>query len=343
MSPPRVFLFHGDDAFALAEARQKLELKLLDPAWREFNLTALPGDTPIHKVLEALLALPFGGGSRLVVIKEPAFLAGKSEDPALPELEKLLDAGLPEGSALLLTTTKLDGRLKFAKKLAEVGIVREFGQPKPWQVEEQLGPWIEELAHERQRRVSSEAVSALLAATGGDRYRVQREMEKLTTYVPEGGRISAADVRTLVAGGEVEVFALTEALARRQAGAALEALDRLLTGEHLLKVLAAVATIMRGWWRIVLLAERGLGPQAIARETGARSDFKVRKDLEQLRGWNAAQLEVATQELLQVDLAVKSGRWPPEQHQLLMERAIARMLAPGAAQKSPPPEGGRRT
>jgi DNA polymerase-3 subunit delta len=323
----RVYLFHGDDAFALAEARQKLEAKLLDPAWREFNLTALSSDTPIRKIVEALLAMPFGGGARLVVVKEPAFLAGKSEDPGLSELERVLDAGVPDSAALLLLATKLDGRLKLAKKIAEIGIVREFAQPKPWQVEEALGPWIEQLTNERQRRIAPDAVSALLAATGGDRYRVQREVEKLTTYVQEGARITTADVRALVAGGEVEVFALTEALARRQAGAALVALDRLLTGDHVLKVVAACATILRGWWRLKLLSEQGLQATAIAKETGARSDFKVRKDLEMLRGWQSSQLERALTEVLEVDLAIKAGRWTPEHHRVLMERAIANMLA----------------
>lgn len=330
MAPPakQLYVFHGEDAFAVAEARQKLEQQVLDPSWREFNLTALPGDTPVRKVLEAVMAMPFGAGQRLVVVKEPAFLAGKSEDPGLPELERVLKAGLPQSAVLLLLMTKLDGRLKLAKLMAECGVVREFAPPKPWQVEEQLAPWIERLAGDRQRRIAPDAVSALLAAVGGDRYRAQREVEKLTTYVPEGQRITTEDVRALVAGGEVEVFALTEALARRQAPQALVALDRLLTGEHVLKVMAAVSTIMRGWWKLVLLAESGLNAQAIARETNARSDFKIRKDLEMLRGWRAADLERALQELLEVDLAVKAGRWPPEQHRVLVERAIARMLAP---------------
>jgi DNA polymerase-3 subunit delta len=321
-----VYLLHGDDAFAVVEARQKLEAKLLDPAWRDFNLTALSADAPIRKVLEAVLAMPFGGGARLVVWKDPAVLNGKSEDPALPELERILDAGLPETSALLITTGKLDARLKLVKKLVSVATVREYGQPKPWQVEETLGPWVEGLVAERERRISRDAVAALLSVTGGDRYRVQREVEKLTTYAAQGSRIEVETVRALVAGGEVEVFALTEALARRRAGEALAALDRLLTGDHLLKVLAAVATIMRGWWKLKLLAEAGQGPMAIAKETGARSDFKIKKDLEMLRGWRADQLEKALAQLAEVDQAVKRGQWPPDAHKTLMERAIARML-----------------
>jgi DNA polymerase III delta subunit len=321
-----IYLLHGDDAFAIAEARQRLEAKLLAPAWKDFNLTVLPPDTPVSKLLQSLLAVPFGAGSRVVVIKDPAFMSGKTEDPGIPDLEKLMEAGLPQGSDLVITSSKIDARLKLTKKILGVATVREYAQPKPWQVEEQLSPWVERLANDRQRRIKQDAVSALLAATGGDRYRIQREIEKLTTYAPEGTPITAEMVRTLVAGGEVEVFALTEALARRQAGPALVALDRLLTSDHALKVLAAVGTILRNWWKLKLLHEQGRSPNDIARETGQRSDFKVKKDLEMLRGWKAAELERALEAILEVDLAIKGGKWPPDAHQTLVERAIARML-----------------
>ena len=76
MTEPRgkIYLLHGDDAFAQADARQKLEAKILDPAWRDFNLTPLAGDAPARKIVESLLAMPFGAGLRLVIVKEPAFL-----------------------------------------------------------------------------------------------------------------------------------------------------------------------------------------------------------------------------------------------------------------------------
>ncbi|MDB5095867.1 MAG: holA [Cyanobacteria bacterium RYN_339] len=321
-----LYLLHGDDAFAVAEARQKLEAKLLDPAWKTFNLTVLPPDTPISKVMQAVLAVPFGAGSRMVVIKDPAFLNGKTEDPGIPDFEKLIEQGLPPGSDLVITCSKLDGRLKLAKKVLGAATVREYGQPKPWQLEEQLSPWVERLANDRQRRIRGDAISVLLQATGGDRYRIQREIEKLTTYAPEGTAITPEMVRELVAGGEVEIFALTEALARRQAGPALVALDKLLTTDHALKVLAAVGTILRNWWKLKLLQEQGRQAADIARETGQRSDFKVKKDLDMLRGWKAAQLEQALEAVLEVDLAIKGGKWPPDAHQALVERAIAKML-----------------
>jgi DNA polymerase-3 subunit delta len=329
-----VYLLYGDDSYALGEARGKLEAKLVEPAWKDFNVTVLPSDAPGRKIVEALLAMPFGGGHRLVVVKDPAFLASaKGEDPTMADFEKVLEAGIPDSAALLLLATKVDSRLKLAKKVMGLATVREFASAKPWQVEERLAPWVEQQVGTYQRRIAPDAVAALLAATGGDRFRVQREIEKLTTYCPEGGRITVEMVSTLVAGGDVEVFALTDALARKRAGDAMVAINKLMTTDHALKVLAAAVTVMRGWLKIKLLAAQGMGAQQIASAIGARSDFKVKKDLEAIRGWTVPELEKALDVLMKLDLGVKSGQWPTELHRVLWEKAIAEMLGSGTRAK----------
>ncbi len=322
----RVHLFHGDDAFAIAEARKKLEDAVLDPAWRDFNLTFLGPEASAGQAVSAVTTVPFGPGSRMVVVKDPPYLSGKSEDPGVADLEALLERGMPPNAHLLFLTPKADSRLKLIKAIAAKGAVREFGTAKEWQRAEQLGPWVEQLAQEHQRRIARDAVTALLEATNGDRYRIQREIEKLTVAAPAGATISVALVHELVAEGEGATFALTDALARRDAGAALVALGNRLVTQHPLQILAMIVTIMRGWAKIKGLQEQGLNAQQIAKEIKSNSDFKVRKDLEALRGWRAAQLEAALEALLEVDLAVKEGRWPPDAHRTLFERAITKML-----------------
>jgi DNA polymerase III delta subunit len=84
---------------------------------------------------------------------------------------------------------------------------------------------------------------------------------------------------------------------------------------------------MRGWLRLKQLQGQGLNAGAIAQAIGARSDFKVKKDLEAIRGWTVPQLEQALGVLLELDLGIKSGQWPPEAHRILWEKAIAQMLA----------------
>ncbi|MEB3220526.1 MAG: DNA polymerase III subunit delta [Candidatus Sericytochromatia bacterium] len=332
--PAQVHLLHGDDAYAMSEARKRLEAAVLDPTWREFNLTVFGPDASPNQVLGALQTMPFGAGGRLVVVKDAPWLAGKVEEAGVEALEQALSqqpVGWAPQAHLLLLATKADKRLKLIKAIAAAGQVTELSEVKPWQVEERLGPWVHELAGSLGRRITPDAVSALLLATGADRRRIHSELEKLAAGAPDAAPITAGLVQELVQQHDVAIFALTDALARRRAGDALVALQALLVTEHPLKVVSAAATILRGWARLKQLQERGLRPEQIARELGANSDFKVRKDLGLLTAWRAVELDAALDALLGVDLAIKAGRWPPEAHGVLLTRAVAAMLTSSGA------------
>ncbi|MNT92514.1 DNA polymerase III subunit delta [compost metagenome] len=68
-----------------------------------------------------------------------------------------------------------------------------------------------------------------------------------------------------------------------------------------------MATMMRGWLNTKLLAERGMNADAIAQALGARSTYKIKKDLEQCRSWSSRQLREALSLVLETDLALKGG------------------------------------
>lgn len=76
---------------------------------------------------------------------------------------------------------------------------------------------------------------------------LQSELEKLATYV-EGKDITAAEVELLVAHArEDEFLELSDALQKRNLGAALRYVeDQLIQGVHGLQLLGAIASIVRG-------------------------------------------------------------------------------------------------
>jgi DNA polymerase III delta subunit len=330
MHPAAVHIYHGTDTFALNQARKRLESAVLDTAWTGFNLTVLGPDSTAGSALAAVQTMPFGAGGRLVVVTDPPYLACKTEDPGVEDLERVLTHApprIPAGNHLLFILPRLDQRLKMVKTLLPVAEVRDFSEAKPWQLMEQLGPWVTSLAKQHGRTITREATAALLEATGGDRWRIQRELEKLGLMLPLDAPITPADIQQHVHHGDTPVFALTDALAQRSAPQCLEALARILNTDHPLKLLAALVTLLRAWTRQKELLERGASYAQIAKETGARSDFKVRKDLENLRGWRAAELRQCLDGLLDVDLAIKSGGWPPELQPMLLEKWLIHSLA----------------
>ncbi|MEB3196557.1 MAG: DNA polymerase III subunit delta [Candidatus Sericytochromatia bacterium] len=325
----QVHLYHGADEFARVTACKQLEQAVLSADWRTFNLTQLGPDASAAQALSALQTPPFGLGGRVVLVQDAEYLVGKVEDPGVEALEALLltrPLAVPAGNHLVFNSLRVDARLKLVKGLLAAGDVREFAEIKPWQVAERLGPWVQEQLRAQRRKMTPDAQAALLEATGGDRRRLGHELDKLVVAVDEGATITLDTVRRLVPHGDLQVFALTDALARRDLPGTLLALQRLLESDHPLKVLAAVTTIVRGWVRPKALQEQGQALAAIARATGARSEFKLRKDLEALRGWRSHQLREALERLHQVDLEIKRGAWPTDAHGLRLELLFVQML-----------------
>ncbi len=217
---------------------------------------------------------------------------------------------LPETTVLVLLT---DEQLKETDALLRVaqrnGTVRHFVAPKGSQLE----GWLVRRAAANGATLAPDA-ARLLASEVGDNLRLlAMEVDKLSTYVGQGGQIRPADVRTLTpASRSARVFDLTDALARRDRTRALALLHELLgAGESPLGIVALTAYQTRTLLQVKSLAERGLrGPQ-IAQAAGM-APFVVDKSLALARQFSFAQLEAAHRSLLQVDTALKRSRMTPD-------------------------------
>lgn len=175
-----------------------------------------------------------------------------------------------------------------------------------------LGPeavpaWIAARARVAGADLAPEAIAALAGAVGADSERIDQELAKLAAYA-RGGRIAAADVRVLVSGAiEADVFALTNAVVRRDARTALDVLDRLLAeGQAAQQILALLLWQIR----VVLFASALRGPgdaermaKAIRTSPGAIERWRAHA-----RGVSRAQVTRAYESLYATDLAIKQGR-----------------------------------
>ncbi len=167
------------------------------------------------------------------------------EGDATPLLE-LFEKGVPKGQVLIMAASDVDaknplfklagsaGRLverKVAARLKDLDVadvVRELLAPHG----KRLGPGAEEVLKDR---------------VGGNMRQLQSELEKLAIYA-EGNVITADDVRLLVGKiREDEFMELSDALQKRDLGAALRYVQDELQGQgtHPLQLLGTIASITR--------------------------------------------------------------------------------------------------
>jgi DNA polymerase-3 subunit delta len=218
--------------------------------------TAEAAAQSVQETVQALLTLPFLGGSKLVWLKNASFLAdnvaGRSESviAALENLCEVVGSGLTPGVSFLLSAPSADKRRAAFKALSKLSATQihdlpHFGFEGG---EETIVEWTSARVHERNLQLDPDAVEILAARVGLDTLQLESELEKLETAFGETRQVSADDVRILVPQTrEGGIFDLSRAIEKRNLALALETLDQLLRqGESGIGILlAAVVPTVR--------------------------------------------------------------------------------------------------
>jgi DNA polymerase-3 subunit delta len=144
---------------------------------------------------------------------------------------------------------------------------------------------------------------------GADSRTLVNELTKLAGYVGRGGQITPDHVDLLVQDRqEQNLFAFIDDLSARRLGPALRGARSLLDDgqapPYILFMLARQVRVLLG---VRDLAAQRMRPDAIAAELGQRP-FVVRKALDQVRNFGPGELERLHDRLLELDLALKTGR-----------------------------------
>jgi DNA polymerase III subunit delta len=335
------YLLHGDDEFTSRE-----QLKLLRQQGNfDYNQdTYYGGEVSLATLTATCDTLPFLTDQRLVVLEGlPKRRRGEESSPASSgtasegEAEETAKGGkakkgkksskaesrasfekglaeyvasMPESTVLIvLVDEALDSGHSLVKAASQHGKVIQSTLPKG----KALESWISKRAKGLGVSIAPDA-SELLANFIGNQLRLlANELDKLATYVGQGGTIRVDDVRKLSAQvQEARIFDLTDALAQRNRKQALDILhDLLADGEPPLRLISTITSQVRSLLLVKELAQKGMrGPQIAA--TIGIAPFVAEKAMRQIGKFSPAQLETAYRHLLETDAALKRSRMTPE-------------------------------
>ena len=206
-----VYLLAGPDGFRLERTARWLRERGVDAALGDFNAETLYADecSPA-RIAEAANAYPMFGGRRIVWVRHAEALpSGANIEPLLQYL-----AAPSPSSVLILSSSKLDRRLKLTTLCAQVGRVVEF----PALGGAELRAQVKRQAKEHEIELSDAAVDVLTSLVGEDLAELDAELAKLELFGDVQGRhIDAEEVRELVSRSrDVDAFALADALDRSE-------------------------------------------------------------------------------------------------------------------------------
>ncbi|MDB9501447.1 DNA polymerase III subunit delta [Spirulina major CS-329] len=330
-----IYLFWGEDDFAMGKAIAKLQDAVLDPNWLSFNTDKLTADSTETLIdgLNQAMTPPFGMGGRFVWL-ENTTVCQTCPETLLNELKRTLP-NLPPTSTLLLTSRKKpDGRAKSTKLLQKHAEIREFALIPPWRTDDLIRN-VQQVAREMNLKLTPRAVELLAESIGNNTRQLWSELEKLQLFGGDTGKpIDDRAVAQLTIANTQNSLQLATAIRDGKTDQAVGLVAELLNlNEPPLRIVATLIGQFRTWLLIRVMIESGeTDDSAIAKfaELGnPKRLYFLRKELNAIA---APQLLRTLPLLRDLELGLKRGANPEEFLQMkVVELCLICQPAPRAA------------
>jgi len=316
--PPAVYIFHGDDDFAITEEISKMRARLGDATTADMNTTQLEGRSlDLDELVRAARAMPFMATRRLVIITDP--LPGLKSQSARERFKKELEQ-VPASTAVVIWISKplqderdkRNNKLHWLQKWAQGQnghvFLREYFIPHG----PEMVRWVQGKAKELQGEFSREAADQLAALTGGDPRIAVQEIEKLLAYVNYNRPVEIDDVQRLTPDStQLEDFALVNAIRDNDQHKALAVLRKMLETDEPLQIFGSITY----QFRLLLLARtiiaEGHHEQGVVEQLSSQMNvhpYPARLAAQQARQFSLLSLENIYRSLLHLDEAIKTGQ-----------------------------------
>lgn len=321
-----LLLVHGDDGFGIDEALAAFAARIDVAERTEITAERSPDEAALDRArLESATVGMFG--THLVVLHQPILAAGRST--AANDKLLALVAQLPEGAALALAELRpsrdagkppaLLGRLADAVT-ERGGMVEQRNTPR----RNELQAWIRGHAERLGVTIEPRAAALLAERIGGaiwesDIERGQQtrvadgELRKLAIYAGER-TIVAADVEALVSDTRpASLFAITNAIDRREPAAAAAAVERAIgEGQPVLRIMAALEGRIADLIVAREMAAGGAPPQELTKRVGRGNARMAERIAESARRYSGEELEAMLRGLFDADAAIKANEMEEE-------------------------------
>ncbi len=313
---PEIYLFDGDDEFAINETIDKLRQRLGEVTIANMNITRLDGRTfSLAQLKDAVATVPFLASKRLVILTQPT--ARLKSKPDQDEFIAYLEAEKPTSKLILAEYNFLtdererkDGRVHWLERWAtspQQGkrvYVRHFPQPSGGL----MVRWIQDHVKTLGGQITNQAAVALSSQLGDDTRLAAQEISKLLTYVNYARPVDVDDVEHLTPlTARIGNFDLVNALRNRDQRKAQALLHRSLEDDDPLFIFQAIV----GQIRVLLMAREIIEERLTANDFPKSlkiSYYPARLALESAPHFSTQFLEQIYHRLLEMDEAIKTGR-----------------------------------
>jgi DNA polymerase-3 subunit delta len=213
-----IYVLHGEEPYFIDLLSDALIEHAVDESEKDFNLAVYYGrDLDVLTLMSEARSFPFMGTRKVVVVREAQDLKD------IYELEKLLP-NLVESNILVLCHKykALDGKRKFTKEIANVGVNFKSEKVKDYNLTEWIAGYVRSEGYE----ITSKAAALLGEFLGNDLSRIVNELDKLAIVLEKGTKISDVHIEENIGiSKDYNVFELVNAIAIRDTLKAFQIAD----------------------------------------------------------------------------------------------------------------------
>lgn len=178
-----IYFLMGEEPYYIDKISDYIKDTILDESEKGFNQTVMYGrDVAIEDIVGAAKRFPMMADKQVIIVKEAQDLSRT--------IEKLTSyAENPQPSTVLVLNykyKKLDKRKKLYKAVQKIGLIYESKRL----YENQVADWIRRVLGGKKFQVEPKAAQMLVEFLGTDLSKINNELEKLITILPEGSIIT---------------------------------------------------------------------------------------------------------------------------------------------------------
>jgi DNA polymerase-3 subunit delta len=317
---PEIYIFDGDDEFAINESIGKLRSRLGDTTVADMNTTYLDGRTAsLTQLKDAVAVIPFLAAKRLVILNHP--IARLKDKPEQEEFINFLNAEkrttkllLVEYDFLTSDRDRRDNRVNWLEKWAASPqqARRVYLRHHPQPTGGLMVRWIQDHVKSMGGQITNQAAIALANQVGEDTRLVSQEITKLLTYVNFSRPVDIDEVEHLTPlTAKIGDFELVNAIRDRDTRKAQALLHRSLQYDDPLRLLQSIVYQIR----LLIMAREILDEGAMINDfpkTLKIGYYPARLALESAPRFSMKFLESIYHRLLELDEAIKTGRIEPD-------------------------------
>ena len=311
-----IYFFYGEEDLLIKQALKLLEQKILPEGLEDFNKDILSGENATPKqIVEMAMNLPFMAEQRLLIVKGPLNFAtvlksDKAGQAALKILLDYMEHPNPQCVLVFVSESDLQKRNVFQVHLETYGEKVSFMPLKG----AELGGWIEQYVREGGRNIDRQAVSYLCSVNSFDLQIMEQELNKLLLYRPDEPVLTLQHVRQIVTKTiESTIFDLSDSIGNKKGKDAVRVLHEMFSlGEAPLKVIGFLEYHFRTLVLIKDYQSMGYQEKEIAAKI-KKHPYVVKKGLQQIRRFSMKQLIDALEQLLVIEVTIKSTTCNPEE------------------------------